>query len=382
MKENTGGLPRQVKIVVNHQYDIISNIAVHDGLINGAECCIKYIQEQEYKSNFPAIVWVQFEDNHIGSEQRSKYRYLQKCKSINSDWTPIFAQKSSFLVKKVWVTQVQFPLHPAAACTIHVAQSATFQNIYIDMQTNTNPPKQWWQHMHYVALSRVTSLSGLYLEELNSDKISISPHVAKYLEDARQNGSVKLSYRPTYLYGDENIKVVYNNTRSYRKHYYDIKDNYNLLAADIIFLAETRLTLYDKTENYPIENVHAYRMDQECASKPYHGLIMYLHNNIELLNITMFPGKDIEGIQVVIKKFSKVFTIIGLYSSPHTTVEQIHTFVDNMLSNANDQPIIMIGDFNIDSSVKKNTSFCKFMKSKVQPRPIYETIYYKIPNNN
>ena len=39
--ENTGGLLRQVKIVVNHQYDIISNIAVHDGLINGAECCIR-----------------------------------------------------------------------------------------------------------------------------------------------------------------------------------------------------------------------------------------------------------------------------------------------------------------------------------------------------
>ena len=166
------------------------------------------------------------------------------------------------------------------------------------------------------------------------------------------------------MYGDENIKVVYNNKRSYRKHSYDIKDNHNLLAADIIFLAETRFTLYDKTENYPIENFHAYQMDQQCASKPYHGLIMYIHNNIQLLNITMFPGKDIEAIQVVIKKFSKVFTIIGLYSSPHTTVEQIHTFVDNMLSNANDQPIIMIGDFNIDLSVKRNTSFCKFMKSK------------------
>ena len=102
--------------------------------------------------------------------------------------------------------------------------------------------------MHYITLSRVTSLSGLYLQELNSDKICISHHVAKYLENARQNSSVKLSYRPTYLYGDANIKVVYNNTRSYRKHYYDIKDNYNILAADIIFLAETRFTLYDKTE--------------------------------------------------------------------------------------------------------------------------------------
>ena len=128
-------------------------------------------------------------------------------------------------MKKLWVTQVQFPLHPAAACTIHVAQSATFENIYIDIQTNTNPPKQWWQHMHYVALSRVTSLSGLYLKELNSSKICISSHVTKYLEDARQNSSVKLSYRPTYSYGDKNIKVVYYNTKSYRKHYYNIKDN-------------------------------------------------------------------------------------------------------------------------------------------------------------
>ena len=104
-------------------------------------------------------------------------------------------------------------------------------------------------------------------------------------------------------------------------------------------------------------------MDQEYASNPYHGLIMYIHNDTQLLNITMFPGKDIEGIQVVIKKFSKVFTIIGIYSSPHTKSEQIHTFLDNILSNANDEPIIMI-DFNIDLSVKQNSSFSKFMKSK------------------
>ena len=91
---------------------------------------------------------------------------------------------------------------------------------------------------------------------------------------------------------------------------------------------------------------------------------MTIHNNIELPHITMFPGQDIEGIHVVIKKFFKVFTIIGLYSSPHTTVQQIHTFVDNMLSNANDEPIIMIGDFNIDLSFKKNTLFSKFIKSK------------------
>ena len=183
--EKPGGLLRQVKIAVNHQYDLISNIAVHDGLMNGAECCIKYIQRQDSSSNVPAIIWVQFEDDCIGSEQCQNYSYLHKRGTISPGWMPRFAQKRTFLVKSVWVTCVQYPLCHAAAQTIHVAQSATFKSIYIDMQTNTNPPKIWWQHMHYVTLSRVTSLAGLYLKDLNEEKICISPQVVKYLENAR-----------------------------------------------------------------------------------------------------------------------------------------------------------------------------------------------------
>ena len=138
--ESTGGLPKVITVAVNHQYDIISNIAVQDGIMNGAECCIKYIQPQAHDSTFPAIVWVQFEDSLVGKLQWQKYSYLQNT-HILQDWTPIFAQKRSFLIKDVWVTCVQFPMCNAAAHTIHVAQSATFRQIYIDMSTNTNPPK-------------------------------------------------------------------------------------------------------------------------------------------------------------------------------------------------------------------------------------------------
>ena len=107
--EKTGGLPRQVKIEANHQYDLISNIAVHDGLKNGAECCIKYIQRQDSNSNFPGIIWVQFEDDCIGSEQHRNYSYLHMRGNISPGWMPIFVQKRIFLVKSVSVTHVQFP---------------------------------------------------------------------------------------------------------------------------------------------------------------------------------------------------------------------------------------------------------------------------------
>ena len=61
--ESTGSLPKVITVAVNHQYDIISNIVVQDGIMNGAECCIKYIQPRAHDSTFPAIVWVQFEDS-------------------------------------------------------------------------------------------------------------------------------------------------------------------------------------------------------------------------------------------------------------------------------------------------------------------------------
>ena len=60
------------------------------------------------------------------------------------------------------------------------------------MNTNTNPPKHWWQHMHYVVLSRVTSLSGLCFKSLNSDKICVSPNVLNYVEKAKEKH--KLNY--------------------------------------------------------------------------------------------------------------------------------------------------------------------------------------------
>ena len=39
-----GGLPHSITIAMNDQYDIITNISVEDGIINGRACCVKLIQ--------------------------------------------------------------------------------------------------------------------------------------------------------------------------------------------------------------------------------------------------------------------------------------------------------------------------------------------------
>ena len=273
--ESTGGLPRSVTVALNHQYDLISNVAVEDGLMNGAQCCVKLIQLQENNVTFPAIIWVQFEERQIGAVHRQTYSYLYRTSPVDKEWTPIFAHQRKFLVKDVWVTRVQFPLQQAPARTIHVAQSATFQDIYIDLETRTSPPKHFWHHMHYVALSRATSLSGLHIRNLNSHNIRVSPKVLKYMKEARDKYKLQLSYVPLYTFSDNKLKVIYNNVRSYKRHYNDVKNNYDILSADVVVVAETWLSSKDKTENYSIQGYNAYRMDQQSTAHSHHGLIVY-----------------------------------------------------------------------------------------------------------
>ena len=65
---HTGGLPQDVTLITNEQYDLISNIDVEDGLINGAQCIIKYIQTTQKNDDiFPYIVWAEFENKDIGT---------------------------------------------------------------------------------------------------------------------------------------------------------------------------------------------------------------------------------------------------------------------------------------------------------------------------
>ena len=204
-KETTGGLEKTVHVAIDHQYDLMTNINVEDCLINGAECCVRHITKNQTNPDFPAIIWVEFEDKNIGKEHRKKYEFLYQKDIKSKFWTPIFAVKCAFKVISVWVHRVQFPLRQAAARTIYEAQSSTYKKIYVDMSTDMNIPKNWWHHMHYVASSRVTLISGLFLADLNETKISVSPDVVNYIEEAKHKKKLQLSYKPMY----ELIRIIY-----------------------------------------------------------------------------------------------------------------------------------------------------------------------------
>ena len=100
---------------------------------------------------------------------------------FTSDNYPIVQFKSTTMVMKpnIWKSETipgigisQLPLIYAWAMTIHKSQGSTLTNALIDVGDSIFECGQI-----YVALSRVTSLEGLFLVEFNPQKIKINKKV-------------------------------------------------------------------------------------------------------------------------------------------------------------------------------------------------------------
>ena len=67
--------------------------------------------------------------------------------------------------------------------------------------------------MHYVEFSRVTSISGLYVKNINESNISVSKKVTNYLANALENKKLETSIK----FKDENtFNILINNAQSFK----------------------------------------------------------------------------------------------------------------------------------------------------------------------
>ena len=118
--QQTQSLPYQLFLKQGGNYMITHNLNTSDGLTNGADCKIRYIQ---CSNDIPSLVWVSFQDPDIGAETRTENRHLYMSnKEIDNSWTPILKVEKQFQVgktNKLRVARKQFPLKAAEAMTIH-----------------------------------------------------------------------------------------------------------------------------------------------------------------------------------------------------------------------------------------------------------------------
>ena len=84
---------------------------------------------------------------------------------------------SKSLTREIVAEFTQFPLRLAWAVTIHKSQGKTYERAVIDLGSGAFAPGQT-----YVALSRLTSLDGLYLSRpLRPSDIRVDPDVQRFM---------------------------------------------------------------------------------------------------------------------------------------------------------------------------------------------------------
>ena len=135
---------------------------------------------------------------------------------INRSWTPIKPITITFAVgrnRTAQVVQKQFPLWPAAAKTIHRSQGDTEKKIVVNFATKRAIP-----HIHYIVLSRVTTIDCLYVTDLCEKKM-----VKTEMESLRKERYLQLSITPVYKLDQVSFKICFLNARSMHRHIDDVQ---------------------------------------------------------------------------------------------------------------------------------------------------------------
>jgi hypothetical protein len=160
-------------------------------------------------------------------------------------------------------------------------------------------------------------------------------------------------------------KIVFQNARSLHKHFSDLSTDHNIIASDIITVAESRLIAADDDSMYTIDGFTIHRNDQQQTSRnrPPHGQVLYMaeHCTIFMVNTFSSPMFECSIIRLASHRNLQIATV---YKSPecnyttfrHQMSTQLLPHLDLTL------PVVILGDFNLDL-FKKQQPFVTFMEN-------------------
>lgn len=121
-------------------------------------------------------------------------------------------------------------------------------------------------HIHYVGLSRVTTIEGLYITDLCEEKIAVSADVQKEMQRLRTDSKLDLCINSIYNADQALLKVCYLNARSLHRHIEDVRNDLNYSSTDVNIFSETRFSQSDHDNMYAINNYSLFRNDTRMAN--------------------------------------------------------------------------------------------------------------------
>ncbi|XP_072565389.1 uncharacterized protein [Paramormyrops kingsleyae] len=222
-------LPESLHVGVNARVILLKNIDVSDGLVNGAFGTVSDICF-DTDEDFPSEIYITFDNEAAGKSLRGK----KPCLKAGLDKaTRIKAEEER--VTNSGGTRRQFPLKLAWACTVHKVQGLTVDKAVVSLK------KIFAAGQAYVALSRVTSLEGLIIEDFKETAIY-----------AKQDIETAMQSMPAFIEPVMEVpslcKILLHNVEGLTCHLDDLKQDRRYMEADIICLTETWLNSKEDTE--------------------------------------------------------------------------------------------------------------------------------------
>ena len=373
--DNTS-LAQSLELAVGARTMLIANVDVSDGLCNGVSGIIKGIQFIN-STNMPSAVYVKFDSDRIGAKARS----TQCIPPQYSGCVPIAPRKEVFKLKgrKYTTTRQQMPLKLAWAVTVHKVQGQTTDKAVISMEGLKAA-------MAYVALSRVTTLEGLYLTNYDPSTIfckkDIDTNIAKMptFDISTANPLLQLDHNINFI-------IAHHNIQSLRCHIEDLRNNTQMRNAHVICLSETWLTDNDNLEDLVIDGYTLETMKVGRAR----GVAMYIQNSIDY---TVLPFFTSDCDTLAIRTYGATNELIAVvYKPPNARHDTFCTEMSNITAQTElleTDHAVFVGDFNIDL-LKDGTLpprvFQSYFQAISEPTTINETlldhIYIKpIPSIN
>ena len=190
----TAGLPTSIILGVGARVMVRANIDVTDKLCNGVCGTVKHIKfknspETSINNNVSVKVidkvYIKFDMDKVGRKIKHLCNKFCHKNCTLADTVPISPVEKQFKCKKVnktnvWLKRYQLPLTLCWASTIHKCQGVTLQNAYIDL-SGIN----WKAGMAYTAISRLTSMAGLFLISFDKKCIRTDPQIVREYERLR-----------------------------------------------------------------------------------------------------------------------------------------------------------------------------------------------------
>jgi len=206
---------------------------------------------------------------------------------------------------------------------VHKAQGSTLTEVMLDIRS-----RRKWCHMHYVAVSPATKLSGLHLKDFDASQIAVSSDTVREMERLRKEKLVELCYVPVYNFPSSDMNIIFLNAQSLHLHFNDVKCDPNFFsAAHLIGFAETR-TKSDDVHDYEIPSFGVHRNDDI----KHHGLITYIkYELMDWLTNVSYPNIEYTLVRVTNPRSERSCIIVFLYKSPATTLDEFKQMVPVMM---------------------------------------------------